>query len=338
MYYIAQIFGALAWIFLLISYWKSGSKKLLYFQLIACIFFAANYSILGAKTGIIIVIFEIIRDFLYIKVKKPIKIFYITIPFYILIAIFTGKNLPSLFSVFASLIDSYALTKKNNKVVMLGIVTYSLWIVYDLYYKNYITIIAEIFLIISNLIVLFKYKKTYYKSDKLSFSRGIINNSKILDELYKLNSDNLDCDFTWPMEGPDDIISNRKIDFVIIHDEHNIIGYINFVIIDEKEYEKLLNMNRYIGTKRKNMVLFNKKGPNYISINKIIVKNDYRNERIVKLISDKVFDYVNVKKNRGFRIDGIIAISTNEFEKSIFEFSNFYKEKETNTFSIYILK
>ena len=57
MYYIAQVFGALGWLFLLISYWKSGSKKLLYFQLIACVFFAINYGILGATAGIIIVIF-----------------------------------------------------------------------------------------------------------------------------------------------------------------------------------------------------------------------------------------------------------------------------------------
>lgn len=36
--YIAQFFGALAWIFLLISYWKKNNKKLLLMQIIACIF------------------------------------------------------------------------------------------------------------------------------------------------------------------------------------------------------------------------------------------------------------------------------------------------------------
>ena len=79
MYYIAQLLGIIAWFILIISYWKSGSKKLLYLQITACIFFALNYTILGAFSGLLVVIFEIIRDYLYLKVKEPKKIFYISI-------------------------------------------------------------------------------------------------------------------------------------------------------------------------------------------------------------------------------------------------------------------
>lgn len=70
--YIAQFFGALAWIFLLISYWKKNNKKLLLMQIIACIFFTLNYGFLNAKSALIVVIFEIFRDFLYLKLKKEI--------------------------------------------------------------------------------------------------------------------------------------------------------------------------------------------------------------------------------------------------------------------------
>lgn len=90
----------------------------------------------------------------------------------------------SLFSILASLVDSYALTRKNSKVVALSILTYLLWIIYDISYHSYGTVIAEAFLIISNIIVLTKYKNAYYKSDKLSFSRGMSYNSKVVDKLY----------------------------------------------------------------------------------------------------------------------------------------------------------
>src|SRR5574344_1266577 len=106
-FYLAQISGALAWAFLLISYWKNGNNKLLYLQVISCFFFVVNYGFLGALAGGITVLFEMFRDFLYTKVKDPMKVFYICIPFYIVISIFTFDNFISLFSVFASLCDAY---------------------------------------------------------------------------------------------------------------------------------------------------------------------------------------------------------------------------------------
>ncbi len=337
MYYIAQILGALGWFFLLISYWKSGNKKILYFQLVACFLFVINYGILGATSGIIIVAFEIIRDFLYIKVKNPMKIFYLTIPFYILIAIFSKEGFISFFSVLASLVDSYALTKKNSKVVAIGIITYSLWIVYDLSFHSYSTVVAEIFLIISNIIVLSRYKKAYYKSDKLSFSRGLTYNSKIVDEIYKLNKNNFDKDFILPKEMLDDIIKSKKTDLVIIHDEEDIIGYINFIIIKKKTYEKILRMEKYKLIKKSDISFFNKNNLNYIDINKIAVQNNYQNDKTIKLISNTIFKYIIEKEKKGFSINGVVSISTNDFDKSILEYSKFNKEKECDEFIIYTL-
>ena len=37
-FYLAQLSAILAWIFLIISYWKNKDEKLLYLQVIACIF------------------------------------------------------------------------------------------------------------------------------------------------------------------------------------------------------------------------------------------------------------------------------------------------------------
>ena len=86
-FYLAQVFGILAWILLFISYWKNGNNKLLYLQIISCLFFVLNYCFLGAVSGILVVSFEIIRDYLYTKIKNPMSVFMLSIPFYIVISI-----------------------------------------------------------------------------------------------------------------------------------------------------------------------------------------------------------------------------------------------------------
>ena len=176
-FYLAQVFGILAWILLFISYWKNGNNKLLYLQIISCLFFVLNYCFLGAVSGILVVSFEIIRDYLYTKIKNPMSVFMLSIPFYIVISIFSYDGFFSLFSIFASLFDAYALTKKNKKVVVLGIITYVLWLIYDISYASYSTIIPEIILIFSNLIILINYRNAYLNSNKLIFSRGLIINN-----------------------------------------------------------------------------------------------------------------------------------------------------------------
>lgn len=96
---------------------EKNNKKLFLMQIIVCIFFTLNYGFLNAKSALIVVIFEIFRDFLYLKFKKRNNIFIICLPFYIIISIITYENIISTLSIIASVFDSYALTKKNQKVV-----------------------------------------------------------------------------------------------------------------------------------------------------------------------------------------------------------------------------
>jgi len=169
-FYLAQIMALLAWIFLIISYWKNKDDKLLYLQVIACILLSLNYIFLKAYTGIFIVFFEIIRDILYIKYENDKKTFILTLPIYALIGIFTYDGILSLFSVFAALNDGYSLIYKGKKVVILGILTYTLWLIYDIYCKSYTSVIAEIIIIVSNIIILIRRKKT--KKETINIRRG----------------------------------------------------------------------------------------------------------------------------------------------------------------------
>jgi len=159
-FYLGQITSLLAWFFLILSYWKNKDDKILYLQVISCIFFVLNYLFLGAYTGLFVVFFEIIRDYLYIKFSDDKKTFLYTLPIYAIIGIFSYDGFWSLFSIFASLNDGYALIYKGKKVVFLGIITYVLWLIYDIRYFSFPNVVAESILIISNVIILFKKKES----------------------------------------------------------------------------------------------------------------------------------------------------------------------------------
>lgn len=155
-FYLAQFFSFIAWVILIFSFWKNKNNKVLYLQVISCIFFALNYIFIGAWTGLFVVIFEMIRDLLYIKLSDDMKIFISTIPVYIIIGIFCYDGVLSLFSVLAAIYDGYSLVYTGNKLVFLAIITYILWFVYDISCNNYINSFAEIIVIISNVIILIR--------------------------------------------------------------------------------------------------------------------------------------------------------------------------------------
>ena len=161
-FFLGQLTSILAWLFLIISYWKNKDDKILYLQILSCIFFVLNYLFLGAYTGLFVAFFEIIRDYLYIKFDDDKKTFMYTLPIYALIGIFSYDGFWSLFSIFASLNDGYALIFKQKKVVFLGIVTYVLWLIYDIRYFSLPNVLLESILIISNLIILLRKKDVEY--------------------------------------------------------------------------------------------------------------------------------------------------------------------------------
>lgn len=334
-FYFAQIFGILAWIILIISYWKSGSSKILYLQIISCIFFSLNYFMLGAYTGLFIVLFEIVRDYLYIKIKSSDKVFKYSIPFYIFIAILSYSNIYSIFCVLASLCDSYALSKKDNRTVVYGIITYLFWIIYDISFGSYGTVVMEVFIIISNLIFLYNSYSVYLRSDGLRVEKGLSITDNMLKIFNSLDKDNYNNHFLWSIGKEKEIIRNNKSDYIFIYDSNEIVGYVNFIRITNSKYEDITCGDiriRYSDIKK-----FTKKTGNYININSISIKNIYKNDRVKKLVIDAVKGYLVRKYKYGYKISGIISVGLDNFECSVLEGSGFRKERNKK-YNIYTLE
>lgn len=149
-----QILGFLAWILLVLSYYRKDTNKILIFQIISTILFCVHYYLLGAYSGLLICILEVIRDSAYYKTDKDNYIFLGSVIVYAVCGIVTFTKIVDLFPYLASLIDGFFLTKKRKTVVLGAIVTYTLWFIYDMYALSYSGAITDAIIIISNLSIL----------------------------------------------------------------------------------------------------------------------------------------------------------------------------------------
>ena len=149
-----QLLGFLAWILLVLSYYRKNTNKILVFQIISTILFCVHYYLLGAYSGLLICAFEVVRDYSYYKTDKDNYIFIGSVIVYVVSAVVTYTTILDVFPYLASLIDGFFLTKKRKIVVFGAIVTYVLWFIYDMYARSYSGAITDAILIISNLSIL----------------------------------------------------------------------------------------------------------------------------------------------------------------------------------------
>ena len=149
-----QIIGFIAWLLLAFSYYGKDTNKILIFQVISTILFCIHYYLLGAYSGLLICVFEVIRDYSYYKTDKDNYIFIGSVVVYIISSIVTYTSILDLFPYLASMIDGFFLTKKRKIVVFGAIITYTLWLIYDLYARSYSGAITDGIIIISNMCIL----------------------------------------------------------------------------------------------------------------------------------------------------------------------------------------
>lgn len=149
-----QIIGALAWILLVLSYYRENTNKILALQIIATVLYCIHYYLLGAYSGLFICAFEVLFDYGYYKTNLDNYIYIISIPVRIIGGLISYEILIDLFPIIASLIDGYTLTKKKKIVVIGAIISYTLWVIYDIGVKSYSGAITDGIVALSNIYIL----------------------------------------------------------------------------------------------------------------------------------------------------------------------------------------
>ena len=165
-YFIAiQLVAVLAWLLLVISFYKKNTNKILVIQIVSSILYCIHYLFLGAYTAVFIFIVDVIRDYSYYKTELDKYIFYFLIPVYLIIGIFNFYIFIDILPIFSSLIDGFALTKSQKVIVIGGIVSYILWIIYDISVMSYTGALTDLLIVISNMSILL-FGKNIIKANK----------------------------------------------------------------------------------------------------------------------------------------------------------------------------
>lgn len=157
-----MIFSILAFLALLVSICIKDRKKSLYVQSLNCAFEAIYSFIIGAFTGAVLSIINLIRTFIFIQKDKINKIVYLIILFIfesiiIINCIFTWNGYISLLPTIGSMIRSYCLWQADMKLVRIsGITTGVLYGLYYIYYKGWFLALGDAVLLIVSIIALYK--------------------------------------------------------------------------------------------------------------------------------------------------------------------------------------
>ena len=326
---IAQAFGIVSWLLLMYSYTKEDIDKLLYIQILVCLFDVISYLLLGADAGLLICLVELIKTILYYKTDKDNIIFIISAIFYVVVAVVTWNVWYSFLPILGSIIDSYGTSRDSKMANICSIVSNTLWTIYDILILSYIGALNDIVVVFCNIGVLaFGYSRIMHIS-KFRIVKYKYLSKKTVDKVYKLDLKNFGEDNTWDKNYQKEVYDKNPDSFFAIKYKHDLVGYINYLNIIEDEYERLKRVRKVPDTFGLDKIIkfkTNKKA--FLLVETINVKKEYEKEETIELIKKKINSFIKIKQRQRVFIHGIIAYAISDFEKNVYETMGFNKIKE----------
>lgn len=161
-----QVIGILAWLMLMLSYYRKDTDRILVFQIIGTVLYCLHYGLLGAWSGLFICACETLFDFGYYKTDKDKYIYMSSVPIRIIGGLFGFQSFIDILPITASLTDGYTLTKKKKVVVIGAVISYTLWVIYDIFVMSYSGAITDGMIVLSNLSILLFGYNVFSKNDK----------------------------------------------------------------------------------------------------------------------------------------------------------------------------
>lgn len=332
---IAQVFGIISWLLLLYSYTKEDIDKLLYIQILVCLFDVISYLLLGADAGLLICLVELIKTILYYKTDKDRLIFRIGLVFYILISFLTVKSWITILPVLGSIIDSFGVSKDSKSANICSIISNTLWTIYDILILSYIGALNDVVVIICNISVLFLGYSRIMHIHKFRIVKYNYLTNRVIDKIYNLDKKTYGEDNTWDKDYQRKIYNKNNDSLYMIKYKHDIVGYLNYLNIVEDEYEKLKRIRKVPRLLDLDKIIeFKTNRKNYVLIESINIKKEYEKDETIELINKKLKSFLKLKHKRRVYISSILVLATSTFEKDLCEklSLNKYKELEDNTY------
>lgn len=161
---ISNIVGLIALTFWVGSIQAKNKNKIMIIQLIANVFYAAQYILIGALSAGIMNIVSCIRYYVYYKNEEKgknnsIALLLLFVTIIILLAVLTVKNYIDLIPIIISIWYTYITWQKNTKIMRYGFIAAAIvWIYYNLQVHAYAPFIGNILEIISGTIAVARFR------------------------------------------------------------------------------------------------------------------------------------------------------------------------------------
>ena len=156
-----QLIGILAFCIFVLSYYRKTTAEILTYQVTGNAIYFIHYFLLKALSGAFLCIVDMIRDLIFIKKRKHKKIIYfIFITIYMIVTYIFYENILSLLPMFGDFVSLTVIVQNKKKnVIMGGIISSTIWLIYNFFVHSYSGVITEAILIVSNIYVMYRNKK-----------------------------------------------------------------------------------------------------------------------------------------------------------------------------------
>lgn len=143
-------------IMVLIGFLKK-KNQILIAQCVQCLFMGVGNLVLGGISGFICNIVTIVRNLVFVKVRNTtfLKVFFILLQFALSISTLSDGFISWLPLLAAALFTWCMDTKSAAKLKICILVTQVMWLIYDLYFRNYVASAFDVMTMISNCIGLY---------------------------------------------------------------------------------------------------------------------------------------------------------------------------------------
>lgn len=143
-------------IMVLIGFLKK-KHHILIAQCIQCVFMGVGNLVLGGVSGFICNIVTILRNIIFLRFRNTtaMKIFFIMLQFVLSIGTLNAGWISWLPIVSAALFTWFMDTKSEAKLKVVILCTQVMWLIYDLYYLNYVASAFDVMTFLSNCIGLY---------------------------------------------------------------------------------------------------------------------------------------------------------------------------------------
>ena len=339
-YIIAQILGVIGWTLYLLSFHAKRENKVIFMQILASTFYGLNYGLLGAWSGLFVSALETIRSIGYYKTDKDKYIFRLSVPVYILIGIFSEDSIVGILPIAASLLESYATLKSKKFMVIGGAIGMCLWIVYGFFYADYVGILTDLLILVSNLSILLNGYSKFLRRDRVYTVSGLYISANTMEELHHLDKGYYDSQYLWDVESMKELYKSEKNSYILVKDNNKIIGYVNILNLRKEVYDKMIESQELFDEfQAKDILNFEIGKQIYLNINSIVLKSEYHNKDSIEKISHAIDKFISMRKKKGYKIKEISSISVNEFESDVLENLGFEKVRDiTNESFLYVKK